>query len=138
LLLGHKLPELLLVQQRDLVALLPEPFYLHQLQPTVAACGLKRVGTAADDDSRECRRPAVHDRAGARGRAHGLLPPLGQNAGEGQMHLLQAAKHSALQPWWRRVERVDQLARILIALPPLTDAAMDDLFQMIAAPQRAQ
>ena len=48
---------------------------------------------------------------------------------------LQRAQHAGLQRAGRVAQRVDQLVGALVALPPLADAAVDDLLQMIAARQ---
>src|SRR5688572_2111341 len=55
-----QLPEALFVEQRDAVALFPQPFDLEQLDPAVPARRLERVGAAADDDRGPSGRSVVH------------------------------------------------------------------------------
>src|SRR5205085_5912611 len=59
------------------------------------------------------------------------------NPGEGEMHALERPTHPRAQPSGRMLERIDQLLRAVVAFPPLADAAIDDLLQMIAAGKRA-
>src|SRR6188474_1473250 len=100
-------PELRLAQHRDAVSLLAQPLDLHQLQPTVAARRLQRVGPAADDDGRLRRRPRVDDRPGAPRRRGDFVAGLDEDAGEGQVHAAQRAEHARLERPWTGAQRVD-------------------------------
>src|SRR5262245_21629091 len=130
-------PEPPLGQERDAVPLLAQPLDLHQLQPGVLPRSLLRVRPAADDDGRARRGTAVHDRARALRRPRRIRPFGGQDAGKGEMNALQRAEDARVQRRRRPGERVDQLVGALVALPPLADAAIDDLLQVIAAREGA-
>ena len=58
-----------------------------------------------------------------------------QDAGEGEMRSLERPQPSDLQRRGWMGQGVDQLPRALVPLPALTDAAIDDLLQVIGAAQ---
>ena len=106
-------------------------------RPAVPARGLQRIGPPAHDDGRARRGHAVDDRAGPPRGADGLAAALAQDAGEGEVHALQRPQHAGLQRSGRIAQGLDQLVGALVALPPLADAAVDDLLQVIAAREPA-
>src|SRR5213080_1527912 len=130
-------PELPLVEQRDLMAFLAQALDFHQLESGVAARGLQRIRPAAHDDRRPRRRAAVDDRAGAPGGAYRLAAARAQDAGEGEVYAFKRPEHARSKRRGRGLERRDHLVGALVAFPPLADAAVDDLLQMIRARQRA-
>jgi len=119
------------------VPLLAQSLDLHQLQPTVAACGLQRIRPSADDDGGPRRRTAVDDRARFLRGANRFAAQPAEDSREGEVRSLQRAQHARLQRRWRIAQRVDHLVRALVAFPPLADAAVDDFLQVIRARQPA-
>ena len=59
-----------------------------------------------------------------------------QDAGEGQVNTFEGPQRSGIQPDRRGAERFDHLVGALVALSPLTDAAVDDFLQVIGARQQ--
>src|SRR5439155_17036492 len=130
-------PDPRLVEQRDSVPLLAPPLDLHELQAALPAGGLQRIRPPANDDGRPHRGHAVDDGPGPPGGADGLAAAPGQDAGEGEVHALQRPQHADLQRSGRVAERLDQLVGALVPLPPLAEAAVDDLLEVIAARETA-
>src|SRR4029453_352560 len=129
----RELPELLLVEDGDAVSFLAQPLDLHQLPARVAPRRLQRVGAAANDYCRLCRWVTVHECARPLRRARRDVAGLAQYARKGQMRTLQCPKHTRSKRDGGRAQRLDQLLRALVPLPSFADAAIDDLFQVIAA-----
>src|SRR3954468_18500292 len=84
-----QLPEPPLVQQRDPVALLAQPFDLHQFDAAIFACRLKGVGPSSDNDGGLRRRSAVDNGAGALRGPDRLAALPAQDAGECEVDALQ-------------------------------------------------
>ncbi len=74
-------------------------------------------------------------RSGSARRLGGLAAAPGQDAGEGEMCSLECSQPPDLQRRGWMGQSVDQLPRALVPLPALTDAAIDDLLQVIGAAQ---
>ena len=79
----------------------------------------------------------MDDGTGATGRSHRFAPLARQNSRECQVHAFQRAEDAGVQGGRRVAQRVDQFVGAFVALPPLADTAIDDLFQMIAARERS-
>jgi hypothetical protein len=79
----------------------------------------------------------VDDGAGAARSANGLAAPLAQDAGEGDVDALEAAQRTDRERRRPGGERLDQFVGALVSLPPLADAAIHNLFQVIGARQAA-
>src|SRR4051812_11236479 len=126
-------PELRLVQQRDPMALLAQPFDLHQFDPTVPAPGLQRVRPAAGDYRRLRRRAAVDHGAGALRGTNRLAAFPAQDAGERDVGAFERAQHAGGEDSGWVPQRVDHFVRALVALASLADAAIDDLLEVIGA-----
>jgi chromate transporter len=131
----HQPPEPALVQERDPVALLAQPPDLQQLPSAVPPRGLEGVGPPADQHGDDRRRHPVDDGPRAPRGPHRVAPGLAEDAGEGHVRPLERLPHPRLQRGRPLAERLDQLVRALVPLPPLADAPVDDLLQVVAARQ---
>ena len=121
----------------DAVAFLAQALDLHQLCPAsrpAAWCAFGRPLTTTV----VCADGPPWTIAPARFAASAAsLAPGRQDAGEGQVHALQASQDAAcVQPGGRCSQCLHQLVGAFVAPAALADAAVDDFFQMVAAGQR--
>ena len=77
----------------------------------------------------------MDDRARPLGRAGGLAPFLAEHAREGEVHALERPQHARLERGRRVAQGLDELVRAQVAFPPLAQAAVDDLLEVVAAGQ---
>ena len=99
-----------------------------------AACS--GLGDPAHDDGGLRRRAAVDDGAGLARGVRRLAPRPAQDAGEREVHAFQGTQDTGIERRRTSAQRLDQLVGALVPLPPLADAAVDDLLQVIAALER--
>src|SRR5206468_10770092 len=117
-LLTNELPELPVSDNRHGVPLLGKAADLDQLRPADRPGNLQHIGTASDQHVGRPARLRLHNRPCALGGLDRVAARAAQEAREGDPFIGEAAHAAEPRLLARHAERLDQLARGLVALAP--------------------